>query len=90
MVPVLIWSVGVAFVGLLVYNRSAYVLAAHLPKSDAIPSVHAEWGPYLAFDLNYSTIWAIATELYYFILTPSVTVSYPSAPGYTHYEPGEI
>jgi uncharacterized membrane protein YGL010W len=61
-VPLILWS--------------AYVLAAHLPKSDAIPSVHAEWGPYLAFDLNYSTIWAIATELYYFILTPGVTLTH--------------
>ena len=56
-------------------NRSAYVLAAHLPKLDVLPSVHADFGPYFAFDLNFSTLWAVAAELYYFILTPVVTVS---------------
>jgi len=59
----------------LPWNRSAYVLAAHLPKPDALPSVHADFGPYLAFDLNFSALWAVAAELYYFILAPSVTVS---------------
>jgi len=55
---------------------SAYVLTAHLPKLDVIPSVHADFGPYLAFDLNYPAIWALAGELYYFILTPSVTLTH--------------
>jgi hypothetical protein len=58
-----------------VLYRSAYVLGAHLPKPEALPSIHADFGPYLAFDLNYAAIWAIATELYYFILTPVVAVS---------------
>lgn len=62
-------------------DRSAYVLAAHFPKLDAIPSVHADFGPYLAFDLNYSAIWAITTELYYFILAPGVTVSHTTIAG---------
>lgn len=66
-------------------NRSAYVLAAHLPKLDAIPSVHADFGPYLAFDLNYPAIWAITTELYYLILTPSVAVSHTPTTWCTHY-----
>ena len=57
-------------------HRSAYVLGAHLPKPETIPSIHADFGPYLAFDLNYAAIWAIATELYYFVLTPVVTVSH--------------
>lgn len=47
-----------------------------MPKLDAIPSVHADLGPYLAFDLNYSAIWAITAELYYLVLTPGVTVSH--------------
>lgn len=55
--------------------RSAYVLGAHFPKLDAIPSIHADFGPYLSFDLNYAAIWAITTELYYLIITPAVTVS---------------
>lgn len=55
--------------------RSAYVIAASLPKPDIIPSVHADFGPYLSFDLNIAAIWVITTELYYFILTPGVTVS---------------
>jgi len=65
-------------------DRSAYVLAAHLPKLDVIPSIHADFGPYLAFDLNYPAIWALAGELYYFILTPSVTVSHIAITGYTY------
>lgn len=60
----------------LFFNRSAYVLLAHLPKPGVFPSVHADFGPYLSFDLNYATIWATAAELYYLILTPAVTVSY--------------
>lgn len=56
-------------------TRSAYAAGTHLPKPDILPSIHADFGPYLSFDLNYSAIWAIATELYYFILTPGVTVS---------------
>lgn len=56
--------------------RSADVLGAHLPKPEVLPSIHANFGPYLAFDLNYAAIWAIATELYYFVLTPVVTVSH--------------
>ena len=57
------------------WDRSAYVLAAYIPKLDAIPSVHADFGPYLAFDLNYSAIWAISAEFYYLVLTPGVAVS---------------
>ena len=56
-------------------NRSAYVIVAHLPRPDAFPSIHTDFGPYLSFNLNYSAIWAITTELYFFILTPGVTVS---------------
>jgi hypothetical protein len=55
--------------------RSAYAIAAHFPKPDMIPSVHADFGPYLSFDLNYAATWAITTELYYLILTPAMTVS---------------
>jgi len=55
---------------------SAYVLTAHLPKLDAIPSVHADFGPYLSFDLNYPAIWAITAELYYLILAPGVTLTH--------------
>lgn len=55
--------------------RSAYVISAYFPKPDFIPSIHADFGPYLSFDLNSAAIWAIATELYYLILTPGVTVS---------------
>jgi len=58
------------------------VLAAHLPKLDVLPSVHADFGPYLAFDLNVSTLWAVATELYYFVLTPGATVSRIASIGY--------
>jgi len=47
-----------------------------LPKIDALPSVHAEFGPYLAFDLNIPVIWALATELYYFILSPAATLTH--------------
>jgi hypothetical protein len=47
--------------------RSAYAIAAHFPKPDMIPSIDADFGPYLSFDLNYSAIWAFITEFYYFI-----------------------
>jgi hypothetical protein len=67
----------------LSFDRSSYVLTAYLPKPDALPSVHADFGPYLSFDLNYAAIWAITTELYYLILTPGVAVSH-SLTGYTH------
>lgn len=56
-------------------TRSGYAAGTHLPKPDILPPIHADFGPYLSFDLNYSAIWAITTELYYFILTPGVTVS---------------
>ena len=62
-----------------------YVMTAHLPKLDVIPSVHADFGPYLAFDLNYPAIWAITVELYYFILAPEVTVSHAATTGYAHH-----
>jgi len=55
---------------------STYVLAIHLPKPDIFPPVRADFGPYLSFDLNYATIWATAAELYYFILTPAVTLTH--------------
>ena len=58
-------------------DRSAYVIAAHFPKLDAIPSVHADFGPYLSFDLNYAAIWAIVGELYYFALTGCHSKSCP-------------
>lgn len=59
-----------------------YVMTAHLPKLDVIPSVRADFGPYLAFDLNYPAIWAIIVELYYFILAPEVTVSHTATTRY--------
>jgi len=59
-------------------NRSGYAAVTHLPKPDILPSIHADFGPYLSFDLNYSAMWAIAAELYYFILTPGVAVSHPT------------
>jgi len=61
-VPAIVWS--------------AYAMAAHFPKPDMIPSIHADFGPYLSFDLNYAAIWAITTELYYLILTPAVTLTH--------------
>ena len=66
------------------HNRSAYVLLAHLPKPDVFPAIHADFGPYLSFDLNYATIWATAVELYYFILTPGVAVSNSTTTGLPH------
>ena len=66
------------------HNRSAYVLLACLPKPDVFPAVHADFGPYLSFDLNYATIWATTTELYYFILTPGAAVSHSTTIGHTH------
>ena len=51
------------------------MISAYFPKLDIIPSVHADFGPYLSFDLNYAAIWAITTELYYLILTPGAAVS---------------
>jgi len=71
--PTNVW-IHITCVPLIVW--SAYVLTAHLPKSEVIPSIHADFGPYLAFDLNYAAIWAIATELYYFVLTPAVTLTH--------------
>lgn len=55
-----------------------------MPRPDVLPPVHADFGPYLSFDLNYSAIWAITTELYYFILTPAVAVSHSTTAGYMH------
>lgn len=55
---------------------SAYVMGTRIPTPEAIPTVHAEFGPYLSFDLNIAAIWAIATELYYFILTPAVALTH--------------
>jgi len=69
-------NVGIHIICVPLIAWSAYVLTAHLPKLGAIPSVHVDFGPYLAFDLNYSAIWAITTELYYFILTPAVTLTH--------------
>jgi len=43
-----------------------------------LPPVHADFGPYLSFDLNDSAIWAITVELYYFIIAPGVAVSHSS------------
>jgi len=71
--PTNIW-IHIACVPFIVW--SAYVITSHLPKLDAIPSIHVDFGPYLAFDLNYAAIWALAVELYYFILTPSVTLTH--------------
>jgi len=55
---------------------SAYVLGAQLPAIPGVPAVHVELGPYLTFDLNYPALWAIATELYYFVITPLVTLTH--------------
>lgn len=55
---------------------SAYVLGSQWPKPDAIPSVHADFGPYLSFDLNYAAVWAITTELYYLFLTPLAALTH--------------
>jgi len=55
---------------------SAYAAVAHLPKPEMLPPIHADFGSYLSFDLNYSAIWAITAEIYYFILTPGVALTH--------------
>jgi len=56
--------------------QASQIMTTHLPKPDVLPSIHADFGPNLSFDLNYSAVWAITTELYYFILTPAVTLTH--------------
>jgi len=55
---------------------SAYVLGAFLPKPSFLPPIHANFGPYFSFDLHIAAIWAISVELYYLILTPSITLTH--------------
>lgn len=55
---------------------STYVLGSCLPKPELIPSIHADFGPYFSFDLNCAAIWAISCELYYFVITPAVTLTH--------------
>ena len=38
------------------------------------PQIHERFSDYLAFDLNWSALWAIANWLYYFVLEPFAAV----------------
>ena len=50
------------------------MLASRLPVPSFLPEVHAVINDYLAFDLNWSALWAIFTLLYYYVLEPTAAV----------------
>ena len=50
------------------------MLASRLPVPSFFPEVHAVINDYLAFDLNWSALWAIFTLLYYYVLEPTAAV----------------
>lgn len=39
-----------------------------------LPDIHLAINKYLAFDLNFATIWAVVNLLYYYILEPTAAV----------------
>ncbi|KAI0751471.1 DUF962-domain-containing protein [Daedaleopsis nitida] len=61
-VPVLLWT--------------GLVLGARLPVPSFFPQVHAVINDYLAFDLNWSALWAIGSLLYYYVLEPTAAFLY--------------
>ncbi len=54
--------------------RTGLVLGTRLPVPSFFPEVHTVINDYLAFDLNWSALWAIVSLLYYYILEPTAAV----------------
>jgi len=61
-VPILLWTF--------------QVLATAVPMPSFFPSIHVTFNQYLDFELNWSTIHAIAYVVYYFALEPTATALY--------------
>ncbi|RPD66665.1 DUF962-domain-containing protein [Lentinus tigrinus ALCF2SS1-7] len=61
-VPVLLWT--------------GLVLGARVPTPSFFPEVHTVINDYLAFDFNWSALWAIASLVYYYILEPTAALLY--------------
>ncbi|TFK92993.1 DUF962-domain-containing protein [Polyporus arcularius HHB13444] len=55
---------------------SSLVLATRVPVPSFFPDVHAVVNNYLAFDLNWSALWAIVTLAYYYLLEPTAALLY--------------
>ena len=50
------------------------MLGTRIPVPSFFPEVHTVINDYLAFDLNWSALWAIMSLLYYYVLEPTAAV----------------
>ncbi|KAM5534860.1 hypothetical protein V8D89_011415 [Ganoderma adspersum] len=61
-VPILLWT--------------GLVLGSLIPVPSFFPQIHEQFNDYLAFDLNWAALWAIANWVYYFVLEPFAALVY--------------
>ncbi|KAI9001292.1 DUF962-domain-containing protein [Trametes punicea] len=55
---------------------TALVMGSRVPVPSFFPDVHFVINKYLAFDFNWSAIWAIANLAYYYVLEPTAALLY--------------